>query len=241
MSLAERASAAGDRVGELCGRVQAGVLRLASSRRARRRSCPRSSSRRCRYSRRPATTWPCTSPTPHLRKWRSMRAHMEAAAGRIRAGPRPRSNWRAMYRLSPLLLAPMVASSARPPCRNCSRGSTRTSHVQRIPLPPCLQGRGAGDARSLRRGARDPRRRACGAGGARRRSPAREHHRPLSPSGSSSWPAIPPPRASSATAGSACSRSWGARAFCRGGRYPGGGALRARTARRGRRLGRPRG
>ncbi len=39
--------------------------------------------------------------------------------------------------------------------------------------PPCVPGRGAGDARSLRRGARDPRRDACGAGRARRRNPAR--------------------------------------------------------------------
>ena len=41
-----------------------------SSRRARRRSWPRSSSRRCPCSRPPATTWLCTSPTPRSRRWR---------------------------------------------------------------------------------------------------------------------------------------------------------------------------
>ncbi len=78
-ALAERASAAGDRVGELCGRIQEALSASTSSRRARPSSWPRSSSRRCRCSRPPATTWPCTSPTSRSGRSRTRAGSMDAA------------------------------------------------------------------------------------------------------------------------------------------------------------------
>ena len=108
------------------------------------------------------------------------------------------------------------------------------------PVPECLPGRGAGDARPLRRGARDPRRDASGAGGARRGSPAREHHRLRVRRRRA------PGRRSRRRGrvrqqkGSGCTRSWGNELPVGRGREPRAGALRARSARRGGSLGRPR-
>ena len=109
------------------------------------------------------------------------------------------------------------------------------------PLPPCLPGRGAGDARSLRRGARDPRRSACGAGGARRRNPAREHHR-LRVRLSRALGRRSRRRGRVRSRRVQAARGAGGTELPVGrGREPRAGALRARPARRGRRLGRPRG
>ncbi len=111
-------------------------------------------------------------------------------------------------------------------------GAARVARRERAPsragpLPPCLPGRGARDARSLRRGARDPRRSACGAGRARRRESCSRTSPRSSPSGSSSWPAIPPPQPSSERKGAGCTRSWGNRVSCR----PRPGASRRRSTR----------
>ena len=185
-----------------------------SSRRARRRSCPRSSSRRCRCSRRPATTWRCTSPTPRWRRWRSCAGRWERAGG-VRAGLRPRSAGGPPTACVHLRLAPLLASSARLPCRNCSPGSTRTSHER------------GGTTSSVRTG---PGRWPCsGASTKRARSSPRRVHElaerggglllaqitAFGPPGSSSGQATPPPQTSSEQQGSGCSRSWGNRARCR--------------------------
>ena len=130
-----------------------------SSRRARRRSCPRSSSRRCPCSRPPATTWLCTSPTPRLRRWRPC-AGRWGQGWRPSSGPSPTLGRRATYRLSPVRLAPMLASSARLPCRNCSRGSTRTSHEQGVTTGsvPTGPGRWRCSVASTRRARSSPKR-----------------------------------------------------------------------------------
>ena len=145
--------------------------------RERGRSWPRSSSRRCPCSRPPATTWLCTSPTPRSRRWRRRarrwtrrwRHYERAFAHARRAGHVPAGFWAAARRLS------LLRHDSRVGAARVARRERATSRAG--PLPPCLPGRVAGDARSLRRGARDPRRNTCGAGGARRGSPAREHHR----------------------------------------------------------------
>ena len=77
-----------------------------SSRRARRRSWPRSSSRRCPCSRPPATTWPCTSPTPRSRRWRTC-AGRWTQGWRHTSGPSPTLGRRATYRLRSWRLAPL--------------------------------------------------------------------------------------------------------------------------------------
>ena len=111
--LAERASAAGDRVGELCGRIRGGVFASTGtaipehlqrsqpprlSRRARGRSWPRSSSRRCPCSTPPATTWPCTSPIRRSRR-RRRGARRWTQRWRHTSGPSPTLGRRATYRL----------------------------------------------------------------------------------------------------------------------------------------------
>ena len=64
-AMAERAAAAGDRIGELCGRIHASVVGIyVGTEGATERARQSSSSSRCPYSRPPATTWLCTSPTP---------------------------------------------------------------------------------------------------------------------------------------------------------------------------------
>ena len=81
------------------GRSRGPVPPRPSSRRARRSSCPRSSSRRCPCSRRPATTWRCTSPTPRSRRWRAC-AGRWGQGWRPTSGPSPTLGRRATYRLS---------------------------------------------------------------------------------------------------------------------------------------------
>ena len=114
-ALAERASAAGDRVGELCGRIQRGrVPHRPRAARAPPRSCPRSSSGRCQCSRRRATAWRSTSPTPRLRRCCDSRGQMEAG-WRPTSGPSPTLGGRATSRPEPSPLSAGVASSARRP------------------------------------------------------------------------------------------------------------------------------
>ena len=208
-ALAERASAAGDRVGELCGRIQAGVVGLyletggrdGEAGRARRAGAARVRGRR----RRPGSVH-------RLRRARGggVRARADGrSAGGLRAGLRPRSAGRPPSRRGRWGRSPRVASSARLPCRNCSRGSTRTSHEQggitsSVPTGP---GRWRCSVASTRRARSSPRRARSWPSAAgescSRTSP------PSSPSGSSSGPAIPPPPPSSEQRGAGCTRSWG--------------------------------
>ena len=91
-------------------------------------------------------------------------------------------------------------------------------------------GRGARDARSLRRGARDPRRTARGADRSRRVITLADLTR-ASPSRSSSWPAIRPPRSSSEQKDAGCTRSRARRSW-RSRPGLGASALRARAGSR---------
>jgi class 3 adenylate cyclase len=190
------------------GRSRGACSASPSSQRARRSSCPRSSNRLCPYSRPPATIWLCTSPTPRLRRWR-------ACAGRWGQGWRPSSapsptlGRRATYRLSPVPLAPMRASSARLPCWNYSPGLTRTSQepggtTGSVPTRP---GRWRCSVVSTTRARSSPKRvrswRSAAGESCSRTSP------PSSPSGLSSGPTSPPPQPSSEQQGSGCSRSSG--------------------------------
>ena len=137
-------------------------------------------------------------------------------AGGLRAGLRTTPGGRATCRPGSWDGAPLLASSARLPCRNCWRGSTRTSHEQggttsSVPTGP---GRWRCSVASTRRARSSPRcvrswRSAAGAS-CSRTSP------PSSPSGSSSGPAIPPPPPSSQRRGSGCTRSWASGCFLSG-------------------------
>jgi class 3 adenylate cyclase len=99
-----------------------------STRRARPISWTCSSSRRCRCSRLPATTSPCTSPTTRSGRWGTC-ARRWTQGWRHSSGPPPTLGRRASPPpLGSLRGAPTVASSARPRSRSCSRGLTRTSH-----------------------------------------------------------------------------------------------------------------
>ena len=206
------------------------------------RGWPRSSSRRCPYSRPRATTWRCTPPTDALRDC--------GAASRADG----RGDWRRPSGLPPTLgrLAAcrrslegprrLLASSARHPCRSCWRGLTSTSSEQGATTGSACFGlaRWRCSVASTRRARSSPRpeRSWPSAAGTR----ARDDHRPNRPPTSSSWPAIPPPPPSSGPKGvrlleelgnGATSPPQTARVCA--------GALRARPARRSRRLGRPRG
>ena len=199
-ALAERAAAAGDRVGELCGRIQEGVFRLDLEPEGATESWPRSSSRRCPCSRPPATTWRCTSPTTALGEVADMRGADGRSAGGVRAGRRPRSDGRASRR-------------AR------WRGARAVRFFGTTPVSELLawldenEPREARDHSSVPTG---PGRWRCSVASTRRARSSPKHVRSWpsaaaescsrtspasSPSGSSSWPAIPPPQPSSARKG----------------------------------------
>ena len=185
-----------------------------SSRRAPRSSCPRSSRRRCRCSRRPATTWRSTSPTPRLRRWR-------ARAGRWGQGWRPYERGLAHARQAGHL--PPHSSAARAYSRFF--GTTPVSELlawldENEPAAGrdhWLRAYRAGALAMLGRFAEarailaEARAELAERGGG---VDAREHHR-IRPVGSSSGRTIPPPQPSSEQQGSDCSRSWGNSASCR--------------------------
>ena len=171
-SLAERAAAGGDRVGELCGRLQHGIiltyiapegateqldaLVVAGAARA---------ARGCRRRRRAVHRVPALADGPRSAvAGRTLRATRTTWQPFTRGGPASSTSTWAGVR--------SAASTGRPPWPSCSRGSTPTSHepatttgirayAGRWPLAM---------ARPIRRGTRDAGRRAGGARGARRRA-----------------------------------------------------------------------
>ena len=195
-SIVARASAAGDRVYELCGMIKGALLRLdlepegANEKLAAlvEQALPIFEAARndlalyIAYSALSETAWR----RGQMDAW--LEAEERAFAYARQAGHQPpdvrnRRFWSLLRHDTPV-------------------GSTRVARRERAAdtaghLPPGLPCRGAGNARSLRRGAHDPRRCACRAGGARRASHCSRTSPPLSPSGSSSGPAIPPPPPSS--------------------------------------------
>ena len=225
-SLAERASAAGDRVAELCGKVQGGLFRLSVE--------PEGAAEQLSALVEQALpVFQTAGDDMALYVAYSALAEVAGIRGQMGAGQEAYDRALAHARQAGHLPPHSSASSRlRSILRHDSRvGAARVARRERArsrvgPLAPCLPGRGAGDARSLRRGAGDPRRSACGPGGARRGSHAREHHR-IRRSGSSSGRTIPPPQPSSEQQGSGCSRSWGNSASCR----PRPGTWRRRSTR----------
>ena len=168
-----------------------------------------------------------------------MRARRRTRRWRHTSGPSPTLGGRAC-RTSSSGGAPSVASTARHPCRSCSRGSTRTSHEQGGIMSSRLPGRGAGDARSLRRGTRDPRRNTCGAGRARRGN-LLATITGFESAGVELLAGDPAAAAELGAEGCRLLEELGDRGFLSSAAGKlGAGALRARPARRGRRLGRPR-
>ena len=224
-SLAERAAAAGDRVGELCGRIKAGILRLYLEPEGATEQLAALVDRRCRCSRPPATTSPCTSHTPRLGRSRSTRGADGRGAGGVRAGRRPcsaggravrrvRSVWRAGARFdgtTPVTGAARVAGRAG--------GARRRDHFVRGYRAGALAMLGRFDeARAI---LAETRAELAERGGGIWLATATARR----PSTSSSWPAIPPPPPSSARKGAGCSRSWANRATCRA--RPGGSRRRS--------------
>jgi class 3 adenylate cyclase len=123
-SLAERAAAAGDRVGELCGRIKEGTLRTSLE--------PEGATEKLAalveeaLPEFEAATSPSTPHTTRSGRWGSC-ARIWTERWRHTSGPPPTLSRRAC-RMSSLSGAPLFASTARHPCRNCWRGLTRTSH-----------------------------------------------------------------------------------------------------------------
>src|SRR6266508_42287 len=207
-ALAERSLAVGDQVWGCAGGFRPASSACTSSRKARPRSCPRSSSRRCPCSRRRATTWLCTSGTPRSLRW-LLREGAPTQRSRHTNGPSPTHGSQAIDRRRCWGRSPGVASSARLQCRNCSRGSTRSSHAQdaissSVPTGP---GRSRGSVVSTRHAPSSlkPARSRWSVAG----EPCWRTSPLSSPSGSSSWPAIPSRRPSSEQKGAGCTRSWG--------------------------------
>ena len=213
-ALAERAAAAGDRVGELCGRIMAGVSALYLEPEGATEKLAALVEQALPVFEAAGDDLALYIAYSALGEVAKMRAQMDAA---LEAYERAFAHAR-QAGLTVRASGPLAASSLLR--HDAGVGAARVARRERAtrgagPLPPCLPGRGAGDARSLRRGARDPRRGARGAGRARRGSRCSRTSSPSSPSGSSSWPAIPPPQPSSEQKGAGCTRSWGSRASCR--------------------------
>ena len=128
--LAERAAATGDRVGEISGKIMAGVSRrnlrpegateeLAASHRAGL----------ARASRPPATTWRCISPTQRSPRW-PLYAHRWTRRWTPTNGPSRTLVRPASCRLGASGSSPRLATSGLPLRPISSRGSTRTNPEQ---------------------------------------------------------------------------------------------------------------
>ena len=242
-ALAERAAAAGDRVGELCGRIQAGIVRArpraggrdGEAGRAHREGPARVRGRR----RRPGSLHRLRSRSVELAiRARAMDAALEAFE-RASAHARHAGH----DRIAALGVARLHARFAgTTPVLGAARVARRERATSRAgPLLPCLPGRGACDARSLRRGARDPRRSACGAGRARRGSRCSRTSPRSSPSEVELLAGDPAAAAEFGAEGCRLHEELGEQGFLStAAGDSGAGALRSRPARRGRRLGRPR-
>ena len=171
-----------------------------------------------------------------------MRGADGRGAGGLRAGRRPRSAGGPLTDRAAWGRAPPVASSARPPCRNCSRGSTRTSHER------------GGTTSSVRTG---PGRWRCSVASTRRaRSSPKRVRSWRSAAGDillanitafesvsvELWAGDPAAAAEFGAEGCRLHEELGTQGFLPSAAADArAGALRARPARRGRRLGRPRG
>ena len=176
-ALAERAAAAGDRVGELCGRIQEGLFRIYLEPEGATEKLAALVEQALPVFEAAGDDLALYIAYSALAEVANMRGQMDAG---LEAYERASAHARQAGHLPPEFLGWRAGASL---LRHDTRvGTARVARRERAtsragPLPPCLPGRGAGDARSLRRGARDPRRSACGAGRARRGTPAREHHR----------------------------------------------------------------
>ena len=181
----------------------------------------------------PATTWLCTSDTPRSGELAELRGRPGRSAGGVRASLRPRRTGRPPTVVD-VGLARLVSVRRHDPCFGVARLARRDRpRAGAGSVPPCLPGLVARQARSFRRGARDPRRsaRATARSAAGESCSRTSPH--SSPSGSSSWPAIPPPQPSSERKDAGCTRSSGRQGFlARGVREPCAAPTRSTGSRR---------
>ena len=240
-ALVELASAAGDRVGELCGRIQAGTVELY-------RGAERATEELAALVEQALPVFQAAGDDLALYLAYSALSEVAEIRGRWDAGWRPSSGpslmlgGRATYRPAPRGGRAASRFFGTTPVAELLAWLDEHEPTSRAgPVPARLSGRSAGDAGALRRGARDPRPDACGTGGARWRDAAREHHRVRvrrrRAAGRRSRG-----RGRVRVRGIQAARGgWGTDLPVGRGGERREGAVRARPARRGRSLGRPRG
>ena len=234
--------AAGDQVGELCAKIRAGMFRIASQPEGATEKLAALVEQAYPYFRLPATTWRSTSPTTRS-PWR-WNPRADATQG-LRPASRP----------SPMLDGPGYEPPDVLATRSCLSllrvdtrvGTARVARRKRGGRPgvttsfgPTGPGRWRCSVASTRRARILAETRAelaeRGAG-----SLAREYHRLRVGLGRALGRRSRRRRRVRRARGGGCTRSSGNENFHAGrGREPGAGALRARPARRGRRLGGPR-
>ena len=171
-SIAQRAATAGDQVGELCGRIQTGMVRISvepegaaeSLRALVDQALPVFQVAGHELALYTAYHALAQVEFEHARTDSALEAYERAAVHAQHAGlPQEFLEWRASCRFYGATAVPEILGVAG------RAGVT----ARPAPLAPDVPGAGAGDAGPLRRGATHPRRYAGGAGRTRRRNPAR--------------------------------------------------------------------
>ena len=208
-SLAERASGSGDRVAELCGKVQGGLFRLSVEPEGAAEKLSALVEQALPVFQTAGDDMALYIGYSALAEVAGVRGQMGAGLDALRTGPRPRSaggpptdSVQRGSRLCSLLRHDSRVGTARVARRE--RRQEQGGTTGSVPTGP---GRWQCSVASTRRARSSPKRvpRWLSAAGdsCSRTSP------PLNPPGSSSGPAILPPQPSSEQQGSSCSRSWG--------------------------------
>ena len=167
-SLAERAAASGDRVGELCGRIQEGVFRTFIEPEGATEKLVALLEQALPVFQAAGDDLALYIGYSALGTVAPMRGADGRGAGGMRAGRRARSTGGPAVR-APWVARRLLASSARRPFPELLAWlDEHEPRAVRDIVLRAYRGRGAGDARPVRRGASDPRRIACGACRARR-------------------------------------------------------------------------
>ena len=241
-ALAERASAAGDRVGELCGRIQASIVRIYLEPEGATEKLAALVEQALPVFEAAGDDLALYIAYSALAEVASVRAQMDAALEACRAGLRPRSAGRPPSRLGALRARAAFRFFGTTPVSELlawldeNEPRAGRDHFLRAYRAGALAMLGRFDeARAILAEAR------AELGGARRGRPAREPHRLRVRRGRALGRRS---RRRSRVRSRRVQAARGARGTglpVDRGREPGAGALRARPARRGRRLGRPRG